>query len=89
MTEISIFEEMQNHISKAMKEGEDSFVELIQSEIHECDKKKNNNLIFFITPDKKLKVISNQTSPFMMPISKKYIVACGVDLSLLRQDEPT
>lgn len=76
---MSIVNETAIALAKVMKEGEESFIEFVQSDIHTCEEMKNNNIIFFTTRDDKFKMIENSHPIFAMPISHtvKCCIWCG------------
>lgn len=79
MSRVDIFTEISDSISKIMREGEDSAIELFQSRIHECPQAKNDSFIFFITPSGRLKGVSNHSNGFVWPTSEnvKCCMWCG------------
>lgn len=74
-----IFDYVSESIARCLREGEDSQIEFLQSEIHECDKSKNNSIFFFTSPDGKFKCISNYSNTFCFPISQEVLCCmwCG------------
>jgi len=59
-------EDLQDKMSKAMtealKSSENNFIEFLNSEVHDCPEKKDDRIIFFVSPEGKLKYTLNQTS---------------------------
>lgn len=79
--EESILDTINSLLHQAMRDGEDSYVEFLQSELHECSENNSMNA-FFITPQKQLKYISKITSIFAFPISSqiKCCPFCGFEV---------
>jgi hypothetical protein len=79
---MNILNESGAALGNLLREGEYSFIELSQSSIHKCEMEKNHQLIFFVTPENKLKCITNLHSPFCLPISQevKCCMWCGFEI---------
>ncbi len=75
----AVFEKFSENMGEMMRAGEDSFMELIKSEIHECIEKLDTRVIFYVTPDNILKYNTNVQSSFCMSqgVPVKCCMWCG------------